>query len=297
VITVTRQQVMAKLDSFPAMPRTAARVMKLLSDPTSNATVVERSVRYDPGLTANILKLANSSYLGFPRRIGSVRQGIVRLGWKRVYQLAVASCVSGIMSKPVPGYALPHGELWRHCVGVSVATEQLMKRLKLPPSEETFTAALLHDVGKLIMGSFVEEGLERIEFLSARGMSFETAELEIIGIDHAEIGAQVLEKWLLPVGLVQVVRWHHKPDRAVRRNANLDMVHVADVLCLMLGMGIGREGLGYKPAQSAMARLGLKATDLEGVACNTLDGVQELSEIIDFPLNVTPAGDLRQDVM
>jgi putative nucleotidyltransferase with HDIG domain len=285
VITVTRQQVMAKLDSFPAMPRTAARVMKLLSEPTSSAAAVERSVRYDPGLTANIIKFANSSYLGFPQRIGSVRQGIVRLGWKRVYQLAVASCVSGIMTKPVPGYDLPHGELWRHCVGVSVATEQLMKRLKLQPSEETFTAALLHDVGKLIMGSFVKEGLKRIELLSARGVSFETAELEIIGIDHAEIGAQVLEKWLLPVGLVQVVRWHHKPDRAVRPNTNLDIVHVADVLCLMLGMGIGREGLGYKPANSAMARLALKATDLEGVASNTLDGVQELSEIINSPLD------------
>jgi putative nucleotidyltransferase with HDIG domain len=285
---------MAKLDSFPAMPRTAARVMKLLSDPTSSAAAVERSVRYDPGLTANILKFANSSYLGFPQRIGSVRQGIVRLGWKRVHQLAVASCVSGIMSKPVPGYDLPPGELWRHCVGVSVATEQLMKRLKLQPSEETFTAALLHDVGKLILGSFVEEGLTRIEFLSAGGMSFERAEREIIGIDHAEIGAQVLEKWLLPVGLVQVVRWHHRPDRAVRPNVNLDMVHVADVLCLMLGMGTGREGLGYKPAESPMARLGLKTADLEAVASSTLQGVQELSEIIEAPADVPQSDSIGQ---
>jgi putative nucleotidyltransferase with HDIG domain len=283
VITVTRQKVMAKLDSFPAMPGTAARVMKLLSDPASSATTIEQSVRYDPGLTANILRFANSAYLGFPQRIGSVRQGIVRLGWKRVYQLVVASCVNGIMSKPVPGYDLPPGELWRHCVGVSVATEQLMKRLKIVSSEETFTAALLHDVGKLVMGSFVEEGFKRIEVLSSGGMSFEAAEREIIGIDHAEVGAQVLEKWLLPVGLVQVVRWHHEPDRAPEPDSKLDMVHVADVLCLMLGMGTGREGLGYTPAESAMVRLGLKTADLESVASSTLQGVQELSEIIESP--------------
>jgi putative nucleotidyltransferase with HDIG domain len=272
---------MAKLQAFPAMPGTAVKVMKLLSDSTSCAATIERAVRYDPGLTANILKFANSAYFGFPQRIGSVRQGIVRLGWKRVYQLVVASCVNGVMSKPVPGYDLPPGELWRHCVGVSVASEQLMKRLKLKPSEETFTAALLHDVGKLIMGSYVEEGFARIEVLTDGGMSFEAAEHEILGIDHAEIGAQILGKWLLPAGLVQVVRWHHEPDRAAAPDTNLDLVHVADVLCLMLGMGTGREGLGYKPAEPTMARLGLKSADLEAVASSTLQGVQELSEIIE----------------
>lgn len=287
MITVTRQKVMAKLDSFPAMPGTATRVMRLLSDPDSSATAIEQSVRYDPGLTANILKFANSAYLGFPQKIGSVRQGIVRLGWKRVYQLVVASCVNGLMSKPVPGYDLPPGELWRHCIAVSVATEQLMRRLKLPASEETFTAALLHDVGKLIMGSFVEEGFKRIEVLSAQGTSFEAAEREVIGIDHAEIGAQVLEKWLLPEGLVGVVRWHHEPDRAGEPNPKLDMVHIADVLCLMLGMGTGREGLGYKPSESAITRLGLKTADLEAVASSTLQGVQELSELIESPLDST----------
>jgi HD-like signal output (HDOD) protein len=138
-------------------------------------------------------------------------------------------------------------------------------------------------VGKLIMGSYVEEGFKRIEVLSSGGMSFEAAEREIIGIDHAEIGAQILEKWLLPAGLVQVVRWHHEPDRVSVPDAKLDMVHIADVLCLMLGMGTGREGLGYTPAESTMTRLGIKTADLEAVASSTLQGVQELSEIIESP--------------
>jgi putative nucleotidyltransferase with HDIG domain len=294
VITVTRQKVMAKLHSFPAMPGTAVTVMRLLSDPSSSAATIEKAVRYDPGLTANILKFANSAYFGYAQRIGSVRQGIVRLGWKRVYQLVVASCVNGVMSKPVPGYDLAPGELWRHCVGVSVASEQLMKRLRMQPSEETFTAALLHDVGKLIMGAFVEEGFARIEVLAQDGLSFEAAEREVVGVDHAEIGAQILGKWLLPAGLVQVVRLHHEPDKAAAPDCNLDIVHVADVLCLMLGMGTGREGLGYRPAESTMARLGLKSADLEVVASSTLQGVQELSEVIDAPADdpwpVAPEG-------
>jgi len=88
---------------------------------------------------------------------------------------------------------------------------------------------------------------------------------------------------MLPAGLVQVVRWHHEPDKVATPEPRLDIVHIADVLCLMLGMGTGREGLGYAPAESAMTRLGLKSTDLETVASSTLQGVQELSEAIEAP--------------
>ena len=101
------------------------------------------------GLTANLLKLANSAYFGIPAKVGSVRQAVILLGLKRLVQMVIAACTSAIMDRGVPGYDLPAGDLWRHSLAVSVAAEGLARELKMESAEEIFTAALLHDVGKL----------------------------------------------------------------------------------------------------------------------------------------------------
>lgn len=142
----------------------------------------------------------------------------------------MASSVNGVMAREVPGYGLGRGELWRHAVAVSVISENLSKGLDLPVPEETFTAALLHDVGKLVLGGMVHADLARIEGALARGVSFENAEREVLGLDHAEAGAEILERWSIPEGLVSAVRWHHAPDRSPGHD-------------VMLGIGTGREGL------------------------------------------------------
>ncbi len=276
-------EIMTKVCSFPSIPGTTAKLLKLLDDPDIPASQIEETVRYDPGLTANILKLANSAYFGFASKVGSVKQAVVLLGNKRVTQLVMASCVNAIIQKPVVGYELPPGELWRHSIAVSVASEGLMKELELSTNQEVFTAALLHDVGKLILGEFVKEDLEKIEALTSEGMPFQEAEHEVLGIDHAQLGAHILKTWSLPPDIISAVRYHHDPDSAGETNTLVDIVHVADVLSLMIGIGAGREGLHYEPSPSATKRLGIKASHLEGVASRTLQWVNELSDV--FGLN------------
>ncbi|MCK5507188.1 MAG: HDOD domain-containing protein, partial [Desulfobacterales bacterium] len=201
--------ILAKVKSFPSMPGAAEKLLKLLDKPDTTAVQIEQILRYDPGLTANLLKLTNSVYFGLPCKVGSVSQAVVLLGWKKLIQLVMASCVNAIMGKPVPGYDLSAGELWRHSIAVSVAAEDLAKELKISAPENIFTAALLHDVGKLVLGSFVKEELEEIEIEASRGISFEIAEHMVLGTNHAEIGAQILKNWSFPPELVNAVRWHH----------------------------------------------------------------------------------------
>ena len=100
------------LKSFPSMPGAAVKLLALIDDPEINLTRIEIKLRQDAGLTANLLKLANSAYFGLPTKVGSVRQAILLLGLKRLSQMVTASCISAIMNKPVPGYDLPAGELW-----------------------------------------------------------------------------------------------------------------------------------------------------------------------------------------
>jgi len=273
--------IMRKVKVFPSMSGTAAKVLALLDDPDTSPSEIGGVLRYDPGLTANILKLTNSAYFGFASRIASVNQAIVLLGSKRVVYLVMASCVNAIMDEEVIGYDLPPGELWRHSIAVSVAAEGLVKELKLPANEEIFTAALLHDVGKLILGYFVKEDLEKIESKAAEGLPFQEAERQVFGLDHAEVGADILKNWSLPPKIVSAVRWHHDPDSAEEVSSLIDVVHVANVLCLMIGIGVGREGLHYEPSPSATKRLGLKPASLEVVASQTLQWTNELVDVFE----------------
>lgn len=266
------------LKSFPSMPGAAVKLLALINDPDINVASIEKILRQDAGLTANVLKLANSAYFGIPSKVGSVRQAVLLLGLKRLIQIVIASCVNAIMDKPVPGYDLPPGELWRHSLAVTVTAEGLVKELKVEAAEEIFTAALLHDVGKLVMGEFVADDFSKIENTLTQGVAFETAEDMVLGTNHADIGARILHQWCLPSNIVEAVRWHHDPESAEQSDLMLDIVHVANVLCLMIGIGVGRDGLQHQPCGAVIERLGLASHHLEKVASQTLQWVAELSE-------------------
>ena len=277
----TKDDITARVKAFPSMPGAAAKLLSLLDNPDTTVSQIERILRYEPGLTANILKLTNSAYFGLPSKVGSVKHAVVLLGWKRLIQLIMASCMSAIMNRSVPGYDLPPGGLWRHSIAVSVAAEGLMKQLKLPMDDETFTAALVHDLGKLILGGSIKDDVKTIELAASEGVPFEVAEHMVLGTDHAEIGAQVLSNWSFPPEIVSAVRWHHEPDSADETSTLIDIVHVANVLCLMIGIGVGREGLRYEPSLLATKRLGLKTSHLEAVASMTLQWVDELTDVFE----------------
>jgi putative nucleotidyltransferase with HDIG domain len=266
--------------SFPSMPGAAVKLLALIDDPGVSVSQIEAILRHDAGLTANIIKLANSAYFGIPSKVGSVRQALLILGLKRLIQMVIASCVSAIMDKPIPGYDLPPGELWRHSIAVSVAAEGLVKELGIGASEEIFTAALLHDVGKLVLGTFVADEFTEIEAVLKQDFSLEEAEERVLGNNHADIGAQILARWFLPSDIVNAVRWHHTPESADKTDPMLDIVHVANMLCLMIGIGAGRDGLRYKPSERVIERLGLESYHLEKVASQTLQWTNELSEVL-----------------
>ena len=263
--------------SFPSMPAAALKLLTLLKDENNSNAQIEQILRYEPGLTANILKMTNSAFFGLPTKIGSIRQAILMIGWKKLTQIVLASCVSAIIDKPVQGYDLSAGDLWRHSVAVSVASETLVKELNLSVSEEIFTAALLHDVGKMVLGRYVKEDIAVIDGEEMQDVPFEQVERSMFGIDHAEIGANILRRWSFTPSMISAVRWHHEPDSAPKPNHLIDVVHVADVLCLMSGIGVGREGLQYRPSPSACERIGLTEEHLERVVSQTLQWANELA--------------------
>ena len=207
-------KIMSKIDAFPSIPGSAVKLLALLENNETPVGEIEEVLRIDPGMTANVLKLTNSAYFGLPTKVGSIKRAVMLLGMNKIKQLVMTSCVGAVMDGPIPGYDLPAGELWRHSIAVSVAAEGLSRELKLTGTDDIFTAALLHDVGKLILGQFIQDDLAAIDAAAGTDVSFEIAEKQVLGTDHAEIGARILSHWSLPDDLVHAVRWHHDPDAA-----------------------------------------------------------------------------------
>jgi putative nucleotidyltransferase with HDIG domain len=272
-----REEIIATIASVPPLPTASAEVIRLIQDPKAPSSRIAQAIEYDPSLTANVLRLANSSFFGFPRSVSTVKDALFRLGTNQVFQLVVAATVGKMAQTPVSGYDLSGGDLWDHLVGTAIGSVKVSKALNIEVPSYTFTAALTHDVGKVVLGTFVEINAESIRELAyERKLPFEQAEQEVLGIDHAEVGARLLEHWNLPEYLVDVVRWHHRPE-AYDGDAPLaaNVVHVANVLCLMAGVGAGLDALSYRPSTHAMAALGLEIMLLDDIV---YDVIQELME-------------------
>ncbi len=274
------EKIMKSVESFEGMPGTAAKVLAMLDDPEFEVSRIEEALRLDPGMTVSVLRLTNSAYFGFSEKIGSLKQAIVVLGSKKLIQLVMATCMGGLMSRPVEGYGMEKGDLWKHSIAVSVVAEKLVEMLDLPAVPEIFTAALLHDIGKLLMGQHVQDYMEKIDAEATGEKPFQDVEREVLGTDHAEIGARILQNWSFPAGVVNAVRWHHEPDRAPESSVMTDVVHLANVLCRMIGIGTGREGLQYEPSPEATQRIGLKAAMMENLVSQALMWIEELNEIL-----------------
>lgn len=275
-------EILARVRSFPTMPGAGAKMLLLLKEPDTAVAEIEEILRYDPGLTANVLKLANSAYFGIPSKIGSLKQAVILLGLKNLTQLVVASCVSAIMDKSVPGYNLSPGDLWRHSVAVSIAAEALVKDHKRVDVEDVFTAGLLHDVGKLVLGYFVNEELEAIRSIAAKGVPFVVAENMILGTDHAEIGAHILAHWNLPADIINAVRWHHDPDSPDACTTQMDVVYLANVLCQASDTGGQAAGHAVELSPAVIDRLGIRLDQFENISEKVAFWVDELSNVLAF---------------
>jgi len=274
------KKIMSNIRSFPSMPATGAKMLTMLEDPETSVDEIEDVLRHDPGLTGNVLKLANSAYFGIPSKISSVRQAVLLLGLKKLIQLVVASCVSAVMDKPVPGYDLPPGDLWRHSIAVSIAAEALVKDKKNIDADDIFTPALLHDIGKLILGHFVKDELDDIEKIASKGVPYVVAENMVLGTDHAEVGAQILTQWSFPRDVIEAVRWHHDPDFPEKVHAPVDIVYLSNLLCQTNVNG--GEAPSYDLSPTVIERLGIDIEQFESIATNVAQWVDELADALTF---------------
>ena len=186
------------------------------------------------------------------------------------------------MDTAVKGYGLSPGELWFHSIAVSTIAEALAKNRKLAETDDFFTPALLHDLGKLVLGKFVNAEQPKIDSLVAEGVPIVIAEKEVLKTDHAEIGALILSKWSFPDDLINAVRWHHYPEGLEHSNLHPEIVYIANLLCHSDDASESVEEQLNIPYSSVLDRLGIESEQYEVMAEKARKWMKKLSDTLTF---------------
>lgn len=273
---LTLEYIVSKVDDMKVLPEIINKIISLTDDPDSTAQDMEKAILRDQVLTTKILRLANSAYYGYARKISTVSQATVLLGFQAIKSIALASTVSQYLTSELKGYSLEKNELWTQSQTCAIISRYIAKQIKYPNPEEAYIAGLLRDIGKTILNQHMEkEYSEVLAKIEKDNISFLEAEKEILGFDHAEIGGKVAEKWNLPKALVDSIGHHHTPENSNINQLLVSIVHVADAITMMMGVGLGLDGLAYNLSPVAIDTLGLTQRDFENIISNVSDLVAD----------------------
>ena len=277
------ETLIASVPKVPAPSPSVARLLELLAHSDGDNDDVIKVVRQDGVMSAKLLGLCNSAAYGLSAPVSSIEQAVLLLGHLEIHKLVMSVGFSGAMSPAMPGYAMQDGELWRHSLltaYTAVAVTALAKSNPVDPSI-AYTAGLIHDIGKIVithsLNPTTQTDLRRLIEFGAKSLL--EAEREVIGCDHAEVGACLLKQWGLPAVLIESVANHHRPVVAPTPQLSA-IVHVADMVALEAGVSPGLASFATRVDENAVEALGLNREHIEALILSAYDSLARVEEMI-----------------
>ena len=260
-------------------------IEQALQSPQCSLGTIGEAIQKDLALTARLLRLANSPFFGFATRLSTVAEAVSLLGIQQIQDLITASSVME-QFKGVPDTLVSKDSFWRHSLAVGITARLLAMERRLPKPDKFFVAGLLHDVGRLVLLSQATDCAHAIIELHQRErIMLREAEEKILGYDHQQIAAELLQSWSYPPTLVQAVAFHHTPNQSLAK-LDASVIHIADHL--VNAMGIGSSGERFIPPldEKAWTLLGLN----HDILARLVEAVDEQMIAVEEAFLTKPAG-------
>ncbi|MFH0911333.1 MAG: HDOD domain-containing protein [Planctomycetota bacterium] len=276
-------RLLEKIEELPTLPDVVARVNQLVNSESATAGHVNAVISRDMALSAKVLRMANSSFYGFSRRITSITHAVVILGFKTIRNLALSAFVFNAFKRKTPAFDVR--AFWIHSLGVAVTAAAASEELgfSIHDREDVFIGGLLHGVGKVAMSEYMPEDLEAVcRMMKEKDLSFAEAERVVHEFDYAELSGALLDKWSLPPGLIAVVRHHLDPARAGEHERTASLVHLSDILSRALLFGCAGEDRVTPISPEAWATLRLDRDILGRIMDRSLVEFERASAFLDI---------------
>lgn len=232
-----KSDILRSLVKLPPMPQIILKARETMANPNAGLRDLARIIENDQALVAKVLSLANSAYYGISGQVSSIQHASVLLGLKTLGTLITMSASSVLLNRELKGYHLAPQMIWRHSLSSALAAREIAER-RFPGTEaDAFIVGLLHDAGKMILDPFVCSRREdKADAFPVQGPLTETHEIELLGVDHAEIMALACRFWRFPEPQVKGIRFHHHPAQS-SQSALAYVGHFGHVLSQRAGFG------------------------------------------------------------
>ncbi|MFH1700855.1 MAG: HDOD domain-containing protein [Candidatus Zixiibacteriota bacterium] len=257
-------KIVSSIGQLPATPVIISSLMGLTADVNTDIEKITQALMLDQSLTAQVLKLSNSSFYGRPKEILTLKEAVILLGFKTLRSLVVAASTHGLYTSPG---GENHNKLWEHALATAIASRLIAKVVHHPQVEEAFIAGLLHDIGKLVLlQKKPNEYKEVILTVEKTGGKFIETEDEKFGFNHTDAGLLILHKWSFPAELINAVYEHHNPIDLDQDSIPISyIVNLGNIFAKKLPVGFN----DYRPKDitqvPSIAHLGLNMEQLEAM--------------------------------
>ena len=260
---VLRSQVVSTIESFAPLPSVAMRVLDLVADQSTSAADLEGVLRSDVSLVTSVLKLANSAFYGVRRQVDSLQHALLLLGKGEVQSLVLSRVMFQAFNSPKGIQKEMMVDVWKHSLECGLAAESIA--LQLGEKDPIyFLGGMLHDVGKLVV---IQKFLPQLDgFDEYDAMNDEaglTTELDAIGCGHDELGAMLLNRWMFPEELEEMVKRHHDYSGIASCSYAGQILILANLLCRWVKMQ--EEGESNEARTIALRGILLRTGEASGV--------------------------------
>lgn len=231
------QLVLMNIYNLPPIPKVISDALSLLDSKSTNVSELNRVISKDQSLVSKILLIANSPFYGLQRKVTSVEFAILILGFAEIRSIVtVLSLIESFKNKT--DKFLDQKEFWLHSFLAGTVTKRLAEDLDFPNPGEAFIAGFLHDMGVSVMHRFFHTGFMQIcNMVESENISYEHAEIEVLGMTHQQIGNYLIERWNFPQVMCDAILYHHNPGESKNNIVLSSLIHLADYMTQKLGIG------------------------------------------------------------
>lgn len=233
------EDIMERAKELTTKPEIVVKAEQMLLDPDVSFKEIATVVSMDPGLAARVFKVANSCFFGRLSKARTLTEAIVTIGIKGLYSLVLVHLIKEYYKT----FGVQEMSYWNHSVSVSITSMILATEMGMRETEDAMVSGLLHDIGKDILNTAEPKAYANItRKVSRNGTTYGTAEQELFGFSHAEVGFELAKRWDFPDYIQKVILYHHNllaVEKEFPHSFRLtSLINLADTLCIRLGMSI-----------------------------------------------------------
>lgn len=285
MVELSVEQVVDRVSGLVCLPEVAIRVNEMVNDGQSSAADIGNIVSRDPGLTAKLLKIANSAIYGFSSQVDSVTRAVTIIGTRGLRDLTLG--IAAIRSfEGIPNELVSMANFWNHSVACALAARSLGNACDRTTGDGLFAAGLLHDIGHLVLFHHVPDLSRQALSLVLDGIDspeLHAVEDQLLGFDHAAVGYALARRWHLPDMICECIGFHHEIERAQQYRRETAVVHIANSIAVAAEIG-SHDLADVSPIDpAAWALTGL---DPERAVTGALDAICDDIEEIKTALNI-----------